>query len=98
MIKATSKIRVRLLPLECIQIREFQLRYVDRLLHYIKLLQAYPDEYAGFLSVMPSDTHSGMYALLDGHTRFAASIMCGRTDALCVIIEEPLQGGQSDES
>ena len=88
MIKATSKIDVRVIPLECIQIREFQQRYPERLQHYIKLLQEHPDEYAGFLSVTPSDAHPGMYVLLDGHTRFCASIMTGREDALCVIIEE----------
>jgi hypothetical protein len=30
-----------------------------------------------------------MYALLDGYHRYAASIITGRPDALCVIIEEP---------
>jgi hypothetical protein len=88
MIKATSKIDVRVIPLECIQIREFQQRYPEKLNLYMTLLEEHPGEYAGFLSVTPSDTHPGMYALLDGHTRFCASIMTGRSDALCIVIIE----------
>ena len=88
MIKAGSKLYIRPIRLECIVVKEYQERYPDRLMHYIKLLKEHPGEYAGFLSVCPSDTHPGLYALLDGHHKFCASIMTGREDALCVVIEE----------
>lgn len=87
MIKADASLSIKRLGLHEIQIKEFQVRYPDRLAHYITLLQANPDQYAGLLSVAPSDTHTGMYALLDGHHRYVASIMTGREDALCVVIE-----------
>lgn len=88
MIKPDAKLSVVKLDLDEIQVKEFQERYPDRLMHYVKLLKEHPGEYAGFLSVTPSNTNSGMYALLDGHHRFVASIMTGRKDALCIVIEE----------
>lgn len=91
MISANAKLTIRRIPLDCIQIKEYQPRYVDRLHHYIDLMRASPGQYAGLLSVCPSDTHPGLYTLLDGHHRYLASIMTGRADAMCVIIEEPEQ-------
>lgn len=88
MIKSTARLSVRRLELHEIQIKECQVRYPDRLAHYMALLEANPGHYPGLLSVVPSDTHTGMYALLDGHHRYLASVMTGRTDALCVVIEE----------
>jgi hypothetical protein len=88
MIKPDAKLSIRHISLSEIQIREFQSRYPDMLLMYIQKLLDYPGQYAGLLSVAPSDTHPGMYALLDGYNRFCAYIMAGRPDALCVIIEE----------
>jgi hypothetical protein len=88
MIKPDARLTIKRIPLECIQVREFQERYPNRLLHYIQLLKDHPGEYAGLLHVTPSDTHPGMYALLDGHHKFCASVMAGRPDALCVVIEE----------
>ena len=89
MIKSDAKLSIRTLPLEYIQIREYQVRYPEKLNLYIKLLTEHPWEYAGLLFVKPSGTHGGMFELLDGHHKFCASIMTGRTDALCVVIEEP---------
>jgi hypothetical protein len=88
MIKPDAKLSIERLPLECLQCKEYQQRYPNMLLMYIQKMLDYPGEYAGLLSVTPSDTHPGMYALLDGHNRFCAYIMAGRPDALCVIIEE----------
>lgn len=88
MIKPDARLRIERIPLECIQCREYEQRYPNRLLLYIQKLLDHPGEYAGFLSVVPSDTHPGMYTLLDGYHRYCASIMAGRRDALCVIIEE----------
>ena len=88
MIRSDAKLRIERIPLDCIQIKEYQQRYPDKLWLYIDKLIAEPSQCAGFLSVAPSDTHPGMYALLDGHHRFCASIITGRKDALCVVIEE----------
>lgn len=93
MISAEAKLTIKRLPLDHIQVKEWQARYLDRLHHYIDLMSACPKLYAGLLSVTPSNTHPGMYALLDGHHRFLASILCGRKDAMCVVIEEPEQEG-----
>ncbi len=88
MISAKASLSIQCIPLGQLYINEFEMRYVDRLLHYVELLNTHPKEYAGFLSVVPSDTHPGMYCILDGHTRFVASIMTGRKDVLAVVIEE----------
>lgn len=87
MINATDKVSVRVVPLECLQVKECQPRYPGKLAHYIDLYRDHPGAFAGVLVVVPSDTHSGMYALLDGHHRYCAAIMTGRTEALCVVVE-----------
>ncbi len=88
MIKAGATLSIKCISLDLLQVKEYQERYPARLLHYIQQLQDYPEDYAGVLSVTPSNTHPGMYVLLDGHTRFAASIIVGRKDVLAVVIEE----------
>ncbi|MGI9061609.1 MAG: hypothetical protein ACR2H5_23880 [Ktedonobacteraceae bacterium] len=87
MIIPDAKLSIKRLSLSDIVVVEYQERYSARLSHYISLLQQHPGEYAGLLAVAPSKTHPGMYTLLDGHHRFVASIMTGRRDALCVVIE-----------
>jgi len=88
MIRADAKLSIQRIPLEHIQVKEYQERFPIQLNRYMHLLLAHPGEYAGFLCVQPSTTHKGMFELLDGHTRFCASIMTGRKDVLAVIIEE----------
>ncbi len=88
MIKPDSRLSIQTISLDCIQVKEYQNRYVEKLLDYIQLLLKYPGEYAGLLFVTPSNTHKGMFALLDGYHKFCGYIMTGRKDALCVVIEE----------
>jgi hypothetical protein len=88
MIQAEAKLTIKRLGLHEIQICEYQQRYVDKLLNYVCLLLDHPGQYAGLLFVQPSKTHTGMYELLDGHHKFCASVMAGRPDALCVLIEQ----------
>jgi hypothetical protein len=88
MISEHAKITIRRISLDCIQVKEYQVRYVKRLRHYIKLMKKHPKMYAGLLYLVPSDTHAGMFALLDGHTRFCSYIMTGHPDALCAVEEE----------
>ncbi len=89
MIKGGAKLTIKCLGLDEIQVKEYQERWPDKLSLYIRLLKEHPGEYAGLFFVKPSDTHNGMFELLDGHHKFVASIMTGRTDALCVVVEEP---------
>jgi hypothetical protein len=89
MIKPNAKLTIMRITLENLIVKEYQERFPDRLMHYIKLLKEHPDEYPGLISVTPSDTHPGLYVVLDGHHRLWAALMCGRTDMLCVVIEEP---------
>lgn len=88
MIASTAKLSIQRIELCHIQIKEYQIRYPSRLQHYVDLLLTHPDSYAGLLSVVPSNTHPGLFVLLDGHHRYCASILAGRTDVLCVVVEE----------
>jgi hypothetical protein len=94
MIKPDARLTIKRIPLECIQVRECQERYPNRLLHYIQLLKDHPGEDAGLLFVQPSKTHSGMYELLDGHHKFCAAIMAGRHDVLCLVVEDSAEEAQ----
>ena len=88
MIAATAKLSIRVIPLDCIQVKEYQQRFPEKLTLYMHLLNEHPTEYAGLCCVVPSLTHAGMFALLDGHHKFCASIMTGRKDVLCAVIED----------
>jgi hypothetical protein len=88
MIRADAKLSIRVLGLDEIQVCEYQERYLDQFHRYVEKLKAHPGEYAGILSVKPSQTHRGMFALLDGYTRFCAHIIAGRDRTLCLVIEE----------
>lgn len=88
MIKSHAKLSIQHIGIDCILVQEFQVRYPERLEHYMRLLQEHQDEYAGFLCVAPSKKHTGLYVLLDGHHRYVASIMTGRKGVLCVVIDE----------
>ncbi len=87
MIRADAKLSIQRIELGKIILNEFEERYLDQLLRYIELLKSHPDEYAGLLYLVPSDTYPGLYVLLDGHTRFCANIMAGRRDVLAVVEE-----------
>jgi hypothetical protein len=88
-IKPDATLSIQRISLSKILVTEFQERYTAQLLHYIQLLTDHPGEYAGLLHVTPSDTHPGLFVLLEGHHRYVASIMCGRPDVLAVVVEEP---------
>ncbi|MEO6891011.1 MAG: ParB N-terminal domain-containing protein [Ktedonobacteraceae bacterium] len=88
MISPDARVTVQRIGLHRILLCEFQPRYPERLAHYIDLLRAHPGQYAGCLSVAPSREYKGLYDLLDGHHRLCAYILMGRSDALCIVIEE----------
>lgn len=87
MIADTDQLSIQHIGLDCLQVKEYQVRYVPQLLEYIQLLQEHPGEYLGLIFVVPSETAS-MYTILDGHHKFCAYVMTGRSDALCVVVEE----------
>jgi ParB-like chromosome segregation protein Spo0J len=87
MISKDAKLTIQRISMECLQVKMHEPRHVERLLSYISVIRQHPQSDI-LLHVTPSDTHSGMYCILDGHHRFIASIMTGRKDALCVVIEE----------
>lgn len=93
MIAKDAKLSIQKIPLECLQVKEHQERYFGRLAHYVDLMLEHREMHPGLIYVTPSDTHKGMFAILDGHHRYCAHVMTGRDEALCVVVGEPLQGG-----
>jgi ParB-like chromosome segregation protein Spo0J len=88
MIRPDARLALRWLPLAALRVTEYQPRYPDRVLHYARLLSAPENagQAAGVLSVAPCA--DGAYMLLDGHHRYCAYIIAGRSEALCLVIDE----------
>lgn len=82
MIARDARLRIARVPLSRIVVTEYQTRYPDRVLHYVRLLTA--PEHArsdpGLITLKPRADGSGYYELLDGHHRYVAAILCGRCD------------------
>ncbi len=87
MIKPGAKLHAQRIPIVCLQVKLHRQRYGERLMDYVVAMTQHP-ECDILLNVAPSDTHPGMYCILDGHHRFLASIVIGRKDCLCIVIEE----------
>lgn len=85
MIKQGAKLKVRRIPLQKLRVYEHQIRYPDRLTHYLNLLDHNHTDDLGL--IMVKHRKHG-YEILDGHHRYVALVMSGRTDALCVEIRE----------
>lgn len=91
MIVAGTRLRIRRVPLERIVVSEHQVRYPDRVLHYVRLLSdpAHAQSDPGLVALAPIGR--GLYTLLDGHHRYVAAILTGRCDLLAVIHTEPTE-------
>lgn len=98
MIKPDARLSIAKIPLEKIQIRGFQQRHAERVEHYTRLLENNPDDYPGMLLVAPSENVEGMFLLLDDIALFAVSVVAGKPDILCVVIEEPEQDDPESET
>lgn len=85
MIKRDATLRIERLPVSALQVHEYQRRYPDRLAHYLALLEQNTMDDLGIIHVKP---RPGGYEILDGHHRYCALIMSGRTNALCLVISE----------
>ena len=86
MIRPGSGLMIDRIPLAWLHVTEYQQRYPDRVMHYVKLLNEHPDADPGIIHVQH---HDGGYEILDGHHRYCALIIAGRPNALCLIINEP---------
>lgn len=93
MITRGSLLAVERIPLARITVTEAQTRYPDRVLHYVALMLAHPEDDAGVVSLKPRCDDSGYYELLDGHHRYCAAILTGRRDVLALVITEPESSG-----
>lgn len=89
MITRDSSLALARIPLARITVTEHQPRFPDRVLHYVALMRAHPEDDAGVVSLKPRGDGSGYYELLDGHHRYCAAILCGRVDLLALIITAP---------
>lgn len=85
MIKKGSVLKIKRLSLSELRVFENQRRYPEMLTRYLTLLEANDVDDLGLIHVKPRK-HG--YEILDGHHRFVALVMSGRTDALCLIINE----------
>lgn len=85
MIKRDAKLQLTRLPLHQLHVYENQRRYPAQLTRYLQLLEQNDVDDLGLIHVKPRE-HG--FEILDGHHRFCAYVMSGRTDALCLIIDE----------
>lgn len=97
MIKEGSKCDFRILPVSSLRVTEYQVRHPERLQHYVDLLLANPNDAPGFILVKAMSNSETGYQILDGHHRFVAHIMTGRTQALCIVVEEPSDTRTDDQ-
>jgi hypothetical protein len=96
MIKAGSKLSIQRIPLACLQVTEYVSCFPEKFAIYLQLLQGNPDQDVDPLVVIPSPTHSGMFTVKNGKHRYCASIMAGRPDVLCIVVEEPSREDERD--
>ncbi len=88
MIKTGARLTVRRLPLSYLQILETNSCFPEKFATYLQLLQDNPEQDVDPLIVAPSKMHPGMFTIQNGKHRYTASIMAGRKDILCVVVEE----------
>lgn len=94
MIVPGTQIRLALVPIERIVVSEHQPRFRERVLHYYRLLidPAHAHEYPGFVTLRAlrrTEDADILYTVLDGHHRYLAHIMAGRTHVLALIHTPP---------
>lgn len=89
MITPEANVSIRRIPLECLQVKDYDQRYTSMVMRYVELLRENPHNDAGMIRVVPSTTHENLWTIEDGHHKFCAYIIAGRRDALCIVIEEP---------
>jgi hypothetical protein len=86
MISGDAALTARWVDLSRITFHQHELRNPDRLLFFYHLLLAHPDKFCGPPLVL-EPTGDGYYRLLDGHHKFLAACLAGRTNAPSVVIQ-----------
>lgn len=87
MIRRDARLTLERLPLSALSVFEYQTRYPEQLMRYVRLLEA--DSTGADLGLIHVKPHaSGRFEILDGHHRFCALVLSGRPDALCLVIDE----------
>jgi len=89
MLSRDAKITVCHLPIEQLHVHEAKTRYLSMVNTYVDQLHQSPHDDAGFIRVHPCSVHQGMYTVEDGHHRYCASIIAGRSDMRCIVVERP---------
>lgn len=62
--------------------------YPEKFTIYLHLLQENPWQDVDPLVVKPLVDRKGIYVITNGRHRFCASIMAGRSDVLCIIVQQ----------
>jgi hypothetical protein len=88
MIKADAQLSIRRLPLSCLVVTECASCFPSKFMTYLGLLQDNPDQDVDPLIVAPLPKYPGLFVVCNGKHRFVASIMAGRRDVICVVVEE----------
>jgi len=88
MIKADAQLRIRRLPLSCLVVTTIDACFPGKFMTYLGLLQDNPDQDVDPLIVAPLPKYPGLFVIYNGRHRFCASIMAGRKDAMCIVVEE----------
>lgn len=85
MIRSDATLTIAHVPLEQLSIGEHLPRRGDDVLLYAGHLTAHPD---ADLEPMIVERTTGGHRIINGHHRYVAHIIAGRSTALCVVIDE----------
>lgn len=89
MITQGSKLSIRRIPIERLIVQEAKPRYTSMVMLYVDKMRSHPHDEPGMIRVKPVHGYPGLFVIDDGHHRYVASIIVGRKDMLCIVIEEP---------
>lgn len=92
MMPPETKLSVRRIPIGCLLVEESKSRYADMVMKYVEQLLFNPHNDVGYIRVVPSKVYPGLFVVEDGHHRYCASIIAGRNDMLCIVVERPEEG------
>lgn len=102
MIVPGTKFQLARVPIQNIVVTEHQIRYPEKVTHYFHRLLDNPGQDLDMIRLAPynpvndSKEPTGMYQILDGHHRYVAHILAGRTHVLALILVEPDWPGYDD--
>lgn len=95
-LKRHAKITVQRVPMERLHAHECRPRYADMVMTYVDQLRNYPHDDAGLIRTVPCPLYEGLLDVQDGYHRYCASIIAGRPDMRCIIIEEPEEDAEQE--